>query len=504
MKNHLDRLGSLGSTANGAMWCLKALHPADPGTVMEGIPDQAAFPTVMLNYQASYTISPATGATGTWSFDGTLLPHPIAFFTATKIDSVVPLGRNYSFLNSQLLGSTHAEKMSSFRALAQRWRMCYAGVTVYQDGPDLSNQGTLTVCQSPIAPYRLNWCNQRLVTTSLGFTARPHIEFYSTTDMPKFSTAQTTPNTYLNQSKYGAYVPLKLTADHTNWITERDLVGIGQVVDEGVSPEFLPEEAALEIPFTAGVGNGGRTNWPFGSNGTDANPSVPAADGLLQANCVWTTGSSNLSQGGEVTSPLCNGTVAHISARNLSVATSYTFFIRMGFEVQVLPGTELTPMQRLSPLYDPMALCRYYQIAREFKDAYPADYNDLAKILEVISTALSAISPGLLLIPEVGPLLSGIAAAGGSGFGAASGWVRKRNEARKALPSATATPALAAVANAAANQALVKWTNSEPIRGFTRAEAQALQGDHLRRAPGQLGGHRNQKRFTLSVQRKRQ
>lgn len=424
MNGHISKYGGLGLTENGRLWCMKALHPADPAVVLEGIPDQASCPTVMLNFQSSYTISPAAAATGTWSFDSTLLPHPVNFMAASKTDSVCATGRSYSFLNSQLTGATHVAKMSSFRGMAQRWRLAYGGVTVYQDGPDLSNQGTISVVQAPVTPYHLNVTSNTVAAAVEYQWACPHLEVFSKSDYPAFVSSQTGPNSYLNQSKFGAYVPLKLTPDHTVFRSEADLVNMGNMVEELVTPNFYPTQAHIQQPVAPGAGNGARAStWPHWSNGTDADPSVPAADGIHMFVTAPDTAGGNW---GEATSPLCNGMVAHICARNLSVATSYTFMIRMGFEVQVLPGTELSPMQKISPAYDPVAIARYYTIVREFKDAYPADYNDAAKILGIIANALHWAGAGLNFIPEVGPIVGGISSALGTGADWLSGFLSRR------------------------------------------------------------------------------
>lgn len=96
---------------------------------------------------------------------------------------------------------------------------------------------------------------------------------------------------------------------------------------------------------------------------------------------------------GELTSAMMNGTVAHISARNLSTSTSFTFFFRYGIEMQVVPRSTLAPQMKLSPPYDAVALNAYFAIARELKDAYPANYNDLGKLWDVISNAARTVLP---------------------------------------------------------------------------------------------------------------
>jgi len=83
-------------------------------------------------------------------------------------------------------------------------------------------------------------------------------------------------------------------------------------------------------------------------------------------------------------------------------------YVRAGYEIQVAPGSIYSPQLKMSPPHDPVAIENYFQIARQLKDAYPADYNDLGKIWDVISGAAKAVSPFLAAIPGIGPVLSSV------------------------------------------------------------------------------------------------
>jgi hypothetical protein len=99
---------------------------------------------------------------------------------------------------------------------------------------------------------------------------------------------------------------------------------------------------------------------------------------------------------------MLSGNVAHVSARNLALSTSYSFFFRYGIEMQVKPDSFLAPQMKLSPPYDPVALDSYFAIARELKDAYPSDYNDLGKLWDVIKSAASVALPVLSMAGPYG------------------------------------------------------------------------------------------------------
>lgn len=367
----------LGETEAGRDWCIKALHPSDPLTEVRGIPDESASPSLLMNYQATYTMQPQSGSVGNWGFDATLLPHPCVFMSYSETDNLGTVNGN--FLNPQLDGPTADVKYTEFLLLAQRWRLAYMSVTIYQDGPDLANQGTIVVAQTPVQPQKFNWgCTAQLGPAQVNMVG-PHLVRYSDEDKPAVNTIMSMPNAYFNKSKEGAYVPLKLTHSCQKWRSDADRI---------VPLQFIPPALINPTGVTGLQTITGAADWPFYD-------SVGA----------WMDPATGLS-GGSALSPMLNDCFAHICARNLAVTTNYSFFIRMGLEIQVHPGSILAPHLRLSAPYDPLALREYFAIARELKDAYPADYNDLGKIWDVISSAAKTVAPFLSGVPVLGPALA--------------------------------------------------------------------------------------------------
>jgi len=355
---------SFGTTPNGADWCIKALHPSDPLTEVRGIPDHSAVPSLVMNYQATVTLSCSPGAVTPWSFDASLLPHPIQFMYLKMTDNIYPNGYVTDLLNPQIAGATHTAKYSTLIAMAQRWRMAYASVSVYQDGADLANQGTLVVSQPPVCPRVVYPSTQSNVNDC--YCGCKGV-YFNVADEPNFLNSQSMPNAYFNRSREGAYVPLKLTETCQDWVSESD--SISPIINGGFGA--TPDTCSLTL------GHAGFANFPYPF--PDLAPMLHTA-GVLH---------------GDATSGFMNGTWAHISARNLAVSTSYTFFVRMGVEMQVSPNSTLAPQLKLSPAYDRQALDTYFAIARELKDAYPSDHNSLGKIWDVISKALTVVTPAL-------------------------------------------------------------------------------------------------------------
>lgn len=375
----------MGSTPSGADWCIKALHPSDPITEVRGIPDESAVPTTFMNYQSVYTVSPAAGAAGTWSLDGQLIPNPLSFGAALYTDSVG--NHAIEFVNSQLPTTSHLARISGFVEDFSRWRLAYASVTIYQDGPDLANQGTVVVCQKPVEPARFNLYCGPDAGSSVG---RHHAFHLDANDLPNYNASQGMPNAYFGRSRDGAYIPLKLTRTHQTWHSKRDLT--------------YQATAASLTPYSTAGGCGSL------SLASSVNLTTNDMYPFLSMNDVHHyTGGGVQSIAGDLTSDFCNENWADFSFRNLAVTTSLSFFFRFGFEVQVDPSSVMAPHLRLSPASDPQALATYYAISRELKDAYPADYNDLGKIWDVIKSVGKVILPPLTsMIPVVGPAVSSV------------------------------------------------------------------------------------------------
>lgn len=370
---------------------MKALHPSDPMTEVRGIPDQSAMPSLCMNYQSTFTLSPESGSTGTWEFDATLIPHPICFMSFARRTSYA--NSFGCLLNSQIDGNGHWQKYIAWKNLAQRWRLAYMSVTVYQDGPDLANQGTIVVSQPPVSPRRRNICSLSFAGGAWVGPLQSAAQTcqWTAEDKPDYTRSQAMPNAYFNKSKEGSYIPLKLTETCQDWFSESDEMTTG-----------VFDPATLTDGSATGVLN-------LGSSGPPQADLYPFYD--LTACRLDSSGRLV----GQATSPPLSGNWGHICAKNLAVTTSYSFFVRCGIEMQVSPSSTLSPQLKLSPPYDPIALSTYFSICRELKDAYPADYNTTGKLWGVIKQALNALDPVISVMPGarvVNPLVKAGVATG--------------------------------------------------------------------------------------------
>lgn len=327
-------------------------------------------PSAFINYQSVFTVSPQAGATGTWSLDASLLPDPVMLMSFSQLDSVGALLS--TGLNSQITGANYAAKYQTFTGAVQRWRLAYASVTMHQDGPDLANQGTVVCAQKIVKPAVFYPSGVNGAQAEAGLK----VVSWQVNDAPDYTNAQALPNAYFNQSKFGCYAPMKLTRTCQQWkdvfVDTAMAAGQSAVAINNVSGQ----QVGIRLPGVAAA----NTVWPY----YGLNEAAWAAGGF--------TGTAVLDMG--------NDGCVQISCRNLAVTTSMTFFVRFGIEISCSANSIYAPQLRLSPPHDPTALKVYFAIAREMKDAYPADYNDLGKLWQFIKDALRRVAPAIMAIPH--------------------------------------------------------------------------------------------------------
>jgi len=417
---------NLGGTEEGRMWCLKALHPADPTVSGVGIPDQSSLPTVMMNFKSTYQIA-TTATTGLWSFTFQGLPHPIGFGAAV-INSNTQSNVAAEFLNTQVDGTTHAAKVAAWVNDFKAWRLTYYSVTMICDAPMIANQGTIVCCNAPVRLVKhVAESNVSITDIDLG-QGIPTVYTMKSSDMPDFNDAQTMPNAYMGKSVDGIYCPMPLTPSSQKWMSYGDYMYMGSdlnnvqggsvYLDEGIlipwcisgprrkgmpkEMKYAPKISQFEEKKSSDKDSPIKYN--HGAGGTYPFLSLMPIMCDDDENSYWYGGFI-----GDLTVKMCNGTWVNIAAQGLAPTTSYTVVVRAGFECQVAPGTMYTPQQRISPLFDPLALESYAIIRSSLKDAYPASYNDLGKLWTLIKEAANVVAPILMGIPN--PIAKGIGVA---------------------------------------------------------------------------------------------
>jgi hypothetical protein len=328
---------------------------------LDGIPDEDSSATVFQAYAGSYQINAPAGAVGAWNFDVYFFPHPYMLGAVYSYDTASAHTAWTPIVNLQI-GSAPGTAYTAFNSLCEQYRMAYYGVTGYHDSSATANQGICAVTQYSATPatLTLSWDAATTINLCEGWVDQTRT----------MASLQNQPSAYLGNARDGFYAPMKLTNSFKTWVNTRDVRG--QINANA---------------FAAGV---------FDSTFTDGRLSLPvvASQNYPYAQVYgtwWDTPNTKYM--------LCHQRMDHnqiqASVRNLDLTASYTFYIRMGMEMHVLPGTILTPQQKLSPALDEMALDSYWAISRDMKDAYPADFNDLGTIIYQIASIAADVIPAI-------------------------------------------------------------------------------------------------------------
>lgn len=361
---------------------MKALHPADPITDCRGIPDTTICPTVCINYNLVFRVSAPAGPPA-WGFDLTVVPNllcPGFLRTVDQIGGTVTLSNllNLNLTPPGVPVPKYSDLLTQLRSLGiEAHRLVYFGVTGYQDGPALADQGTICAAQWHVAPKKYGVQTRTDLTNIESYAARG-VMAYQNSDFALYDRSQYLPNAYFGVSKGGVYLPLRLSGNE-KWRSDADL--------------YLVANEAVYAP-TAGDN---MIDIPEGGSGT-----VPPYPDLVGAHV-------DIHQalvGDPVYKPL-NDLWAGISARNLSPQTNFAFYFRLAIEARVHSTSVYTSQVRMSPAFDPVALASYARIGRELKDAYSSDYNDLGKLWDVIKSVARVVLPAVGMMGPVGAAISG-------------------------------------------------------------------------------------------------
>jgi hypothetical protein len=318
----------------------------------------------MVNFQQTFVISNPGNVANAWEGELYCVPDPtmpMSHYTREGATGAYAMDPNTT------LGATIGAAITSWSTSFEKWRLAYYGVTVYLDAPALANQGSVVACQYPCIPTIQSLTGP---ATQVGLATPSHLVVrYQAEDTPSYETIMQMPNSYSGQFKEGLYLPLKLDSNHAQWRTQNDLVfdGTGFAAPNAnnrIVP-ILPADVGGLYPGTTGIYYDPNTDL-FGG----ATHYLPAINNL-----------------------------GAIAFQGISGQASVRVVVRMGYECMVQPGTAYTSFIKVSPAFDPVAITSYFMISRQLKDAYPAEYNDLGKLWEIIKKAAGYIAPFISLLP---------------------------------------------------------------------------------------------------------
>jgi len=434
MKNIINTFGKeLGVTQDGRNWCLKALHPSESVPVV-GIPDRSGQQTAMLNYTSRFEITDPAASATSWGVDLSLLPHPIAMLAATFRDNTDTFTQTATFYNPQVGDGTLTvqQRFTAWRAFVQRYRLAYASATVELDATALTDSGNVSAAQYPVKKVRHTFQpNERIsdLTSAAGIyqlgasaTAGSVATNFSTycvnsfsyqaNDEPDYSTLVNMPRAFVGQAREGVYMPLIIDSVEQKWFGESNMSFYGGVAGgEGAIYGSTITTVVDDAVIVSGAYQTSAAAWPFAKSGAATTTSYvrPNSARLILANIANPALNTVMCMTGDQWVPMCNATVGHMCFKNLNPAAKLVVTVRMGWEIEAQPGTTYSMMLQPSPLHDPVSLDMYYYIRHRMADAYPAEYNDLNKLLQVLIAGaraslpiLSMMHPSLKAVTPIG------------------------------------------------------------------------------------------------------
>jgi len=389
LKGVIDAFGaSLGTTVSGRAWALKALHPSDPVTDVVGVPDRTAVSTSCINYQQSVTVTPPAGAVGSWGGEIRVLPDPTVFSTVSVRDEDATHAYNVAHYNTAMADTAQRAVDAWEKYGLERWRLLYYGVTVYLDAPATASQGSIVAAQ-----YAVRHQLHSLTATEYNALPEPYTTSYlckylgcryQASDCPPYETLHQMPNAYAGMALDGCYLPLKLDASHAEWHDARDFV--------------------VDISNWTGTAGTANLNYDVAGGPTTIGPYAPWSMARFDTvDRAWYPDKHLL--------PM-QSNLATIALAGLSLSATVRVVYRVGIEVMAQPGTAMAPFMKMAPGFDSVAVDTYFRIARELKDAYPAEYNDFGKLWSVIKSVASKVAP--IVLPLMGPAAPVIRAAAGA------------------------------------------------------------------------------------------
>lgn len=200
------------ATNDGGAWLKKALDPAELGVDVVGMPDTNTNPRTVINYQMQSDILVPDSDTyvattvSTYDADLYLFQDPIIFGMSasypagTKDPSSAPFACDFTnttdtrnlkitfaagtaprtvqvYLNSQIEGSSLAEKKANFTKYCQKFRMIYGGVQGIPACSEMFDSGTIEATQQIFNP-------EISPSTDIGYSSITPVQGITTSSWP--------------------------------------------------------------------------------------------------------------------------------------------------------------------------------------------------------------------------------------------------------------------------------------------------------------------------------
>lgn len=449
----------LGGTPDGKAWCRKALHPADHEIMATRYPGGSKVPTVSSNYTQVTELVPdprASTAT-TWSVRIFMRQDPV-LPVSIQITSVMASGevtvRSFPWINRTVTDFQHLtpeayaipgtatlnEAFNNFVRGKNFYRITHMGLTVEHVCSSTTNQGTVLSGQYAIEPtvsVMPGYPNYKAdATTSTFATAVGNGEFPlngTTEAIGKFSYWQSplvrsytegpmdvemllqATNGYTGSARDGLYIPLKLDCPSRFINVDKRYILAGNT----------PSTEVKRGIYTKREGQWAKsTGWPY--FGLYDQTTDGTADPIFLQGCKE-----------------CGSSISDTIIKGLDPKATLRLYLRVGVEYVPEIDSGTACFARMSPLPDELAVKMYQEIVCRMKDAFPRDFNDKSKLLDVINSLAKR------LVPAIDKGLHYFASLPGNPWAGAAAGARLLTSAYLAKPKkrrvkrkATATPVL--------------------------------------------------------------
>lgn len=413
----------LADTAEGRLWCLKALHPADHEIKTTQYPGGSLVPTVPSYYQQWTEISAAPVVEGvnirTWDLiaymredavcpvslklrvhtDTTIQEYPVPWLNR-QVTSYSP------FNNSKWVppeNSTVYQAYTKFRKGKNLYRLTFAGLTGELVASSTTNQGTITAAQYQMKPIKRAvlggpTVEVRDVTGTVTYDVLGQMSHDMTSDsaypfnstsqdgaiianlgllydegpMPESSLLQAT-NPYTGPAREGFYMPLKLSGRHkmtsTNqWYTLFGVDASTLARGFGVTQPWGVTNVISDATYV------NKSGWPWYTG--------DPASGVAKKYFLY-----GLAPNGDQ--------VGQVVMSGMSPEATVRLNLRVGYEFVPETDSEFATFAKAVPVPDSLAPKMYQEIAARLKDAYPMDYNDFGELKTLINKIAKKIVPAL-------------------------------------------------------------------------------------------------------------
>jgi len=325
-------------------------------------------------------------------------------------------GATHTVLNPQLGIQATSDEVADIKDLMEVWssmtseyRPSYHGLTVTLSAPTLADQGTITAAQIALPRSKMNYWNDSVSNPGFGSTplepeaqrerektklpprvataqsvVMPSVEVVpclgwdATHNLPESSTftfeaLQGTTGSYVAAAREGCYVPLKLDKKAMQFHCTN------QRILPACLPDYLWDASAASIT---------RTNfWEQGGTGSGkftTHPYMPSAA------CF------DIDYDGAPVMPLSSPNLAVAYLKGISAGATVTVTVRSGWEIVPTASSLYMPLAAKASAPDPVALKAYWRISQELLAAYPASYNFLGTLWEIIKQIGAAVLPSAM------------------------------------------------------------------------------------------------------------